>query len=83
MVKRIFQCELRNLRKIKDAKLVDELLKFEDREVIRNYKFGIVYVGEGQTKEEDIFANGTRHIHFPDQADSSGKMPPAPPSRSF
>lgn len=66
MVKRIFQCELRNLRKIKDAKLVDELLKFEDREVIRNYKFGIVYVGEGQTKEEDIFANGTRPIHFPD-----------------
>lgn len=66
MVKRIFQCELRNLRKIKDPKIVDELLKFEDREVVRNYKFGVVYVRDGQTKEEDIFANDETSPGFED-----------------
>ncbi len=31
----------------------------ELKQVVSNYKFGILYAKEGQTKENEMFANGT------------------------
>lgn len=51
----------REFRLVKDATFPNELLIFEERQVIRSYKFGLVYVGEGQTTEEEMFKNDDSH----------------------
>lgn len=38
-------------------KLVEELLIIEKKHRVTSYKFGILYVKDGQTKEEDMFSN--------------------------
>lgn len=35
-----------------------ELLSLEERQVCSGFKFGVVYVKNGQTDENDIFSNG-------------------------
>merc|ERR1711916_23997 len=40
-----------------DEKFERRLLKHEESELVTNYKFGLLYVKEGQTIEEDMFAN--------------------------
>ena len=41
----------------KDPGLDKALLNFENGCRVRNYKFGILYCKEGQTNEDDMFAN--------------------------
>eukprot|EP00158_Paraphelidium_tribonemae_P001232 Partr_v1_DN24146_c0_g1_i1_m71146 putative GTPase activating protein len=45
------------LRMCKDANLPNELLAMEERQVIRSYKFGLLYVAPGQSTEEEMFQN--------------------------
>jgi hypothetical protein len=44
---------------IKSPLIVDELLNFEARQQIQSYKFGVLFCKEGQTKEEEMFSNGS------------------------
>ncbi|KAJ1560856.1 hypothetical protein HK096_006954, partial [Nowakowskiella sp. JEL0078] len=46
-----------NLRKIKDPGIPGDLLTMEDRQVIRSYKFGVIYLQKGQTTEAEALAN--------------------------
>lgn len=46
-----------SLRLCKDVGLPNELLSMEERQVIRSYKFGLVYIAPEQTTEEEMFAN--------------------------
>ena len=46
-----------NLLKCKDPSLDEHLLKFENGNRVKNYKFGILYCKDGQTDENDMFAN--------------------------
>ncbi|KAJ3036781.1 hypothetical protein HDV00_002393 [Rhizophlyctis rosea] len=46
-----------NLKLCKDPNLANELLAMEERQVIRSYKFGVAYVGPGQTSEEEMLQN--------------------------
>jgi hypothetical protein len=48
--------------KVKDSALNTDLLDMERKMIAKNYKFGILYVKEGQTKENEMFANGTHQI---------------------
>jgi hypothetical protein len=54
--------------KVKDLALNTDLLDMERKMIAKNYKFGILYVKEGQTKENEMFANGTHisdlHLHL-------------------
>jgi len=43
--------------KVKDDDLNAELEKFERHNVIKTYKFGVLYCGPGQTREDEMFAN--------------------------
>ncbi len=45
--------------KVKDPALNTDLLDMERKMIAKNYKFGILYVKDGQTKENEMFANGT------------------------
>jgi hypothetical protein len=47
--------------------VAEELLDMELKQVVSNYKFGILYAKEGQYKETDMFSNGAtiRLIHSP------------------
>ncbi|KAJ3099390.1 hypothetical protein HDU97_003223 [Phlyctochytrium planicorne] len=45
------------LKLCKDPALPNELLAMEERQVIRSYKFGVVYMTEGQTTEEEMLQN--------------------------
>jgi len=46
-----------SLRLVKDANLPNELLAMEERQVIRSYKFGLLYAGPDQSLEEEFFRN--------------------------
>ncbi|KAJ3185375.1 hypothetical protein HDU85_001425 [Gaertneriomyces sp. JEL0708] len=46
-----------NLKLCKEPNLPNELLAMEERQVIRSYKFGVAYVGPGQSSEEEMFSN--------------------------
>jgi len=45
------------LKLCKDPNLPNELLTMEDRQVIRSYKFGLLYAKAGQSKEVELFNN--------------------------
>ena len=45
------------LRQCKDPNLANELLAMEERQVIRSYKFGLLYAANGQVNEEQLFSN--------------------------
>ena len=45
------------IRLIQSAQMVRELEKFEKKNAIQGFKFGILYAKEGQTKEEDFLSN--------------------------
>lgn len=36
-----------------------ELLAYESSEIYTQYKFGVLYVADGQTTEQEMFSNGT------------------------
>eukprot|EP00160_Parvularia_atlantis_P013963 Unigene3204_Nuclearia_a/m.9822 Unigene3204_Nuclearia_a/g.9822 ORF Unigene3204_Nuclearia_a/g.9822 Unigene3204_Nuclearia_a/m.9822 type:complete len:1313 (-) Unigene3204_Nuclearia_a:5-3943(-) len=40
-----------------EAKLPERLIQIEEIQASRNFKFGVLYVREGQTKEEEMFSN--------------------------
>ncbi|ELR16049.1 RapGAP/RanGAP domain containing protein [Acanthamoeba castellanii str. Neff] len=46
-----------NLRHIKADDLPAKILTIEEKQMIRGFKFGILYAKEGQTKEDEMFAN--------------------------
>ena len=45
------------IEKEKLEKFSRDLLDFENKSVIRGYKFGILYVKEGQTEENQFYSN--------------------------
>ncbi len=46
-------------KQIKEPEIVQDLLNFEETQITKNYKFGILYVKDRQAQEEDMFANST------------------------
>jgi hypothetical protein len=45
------------LVKVKEPQLVQDLLEMERKLLVKNYKFGVLYVKEGQDQENDMFSN--------------------------
>ncbi|KAJ3191431.1 hypothetical protein HK101_007706 [Irineochytrium annulatum] len=45
------------LKLVKEPALANELLAMEERQVIRSYKFGVAYIAEGQSTEEEMLQN--------------------------
>ncbi len=39
--------------------LVANLLAFEEKQLQRNFKFGVLYCRPGQKTEDEMYANGT------------------------
>ncbi len=53
--------EVASLRLVKIPifpELEDKLVEYEKQTVIKRYKFGVLYVTEGQTDEDAMFSNG-------------------------
>lgn len=46
-----------NLKLCKNSNVPSELLAMEERQVIRSYKFGLLYAKDGQTTEQEMFNN--------------------------
>jgi RAP1 GTPase activating protein 1 len=46
------------LRKIKHPDFPQALFKLEMSQFVTSYKFGVLYVREGQRNENDMFSNG-------------------------
>jgi len=44
-------------KQIKDPAFINELKNYESKMTVRNYKFGVLYCTDGQTKEEEMFSN--------------------------
>lgn len=47
------------IKLIKDPSIVEDLKKFEECQLVKSYKFGILFCKEGQTREEEMFSNGS------------------------
>jgi hypothetical protein len=50
---------------ISDPALTAELTKYEKQEIWTKYKFGLLYVKEGQTNEDEIFGNSKSDLRSP------------------
>jgi len=44
--------------RVKDPLLVEDLLEFEEKMMVKRYKFGVLYVKDGQDEENEMFGNG-------------------------
>eukprot|EP00029_Vermamoeba_vermiformis_P005869 TRINITY_DN2152_c0_g1_i1.p1 TRINITY_DN2152_c0_g1~~TRINITY_DN2152_c0_g1_i1.p1 ORF type:complete len:549 (+),score=190.02 TRINITY_DN2152_c0_g1_i1:44-1690(+) len=56
--------DVKLLTRVKDQQLANELKKYEDDQLITKFKFGVLYVREGQTHEDDMFANSEPSVQF-------------------
>ena len=52
-----------SLRLVDDPKVPGKLLELEFKQVVVNYKFGVLYAEGGQVAEEEMFSNGTCSRH--------------------
>lgn len=46
--------------------VVARLMEIESQMIVDRYKFGVLYVRDGQTEENDIFSNNTTSREFED-----------------
>lgn len=60
--------ELSNIKLVEVAhpQLPKRLVEYERKAIFRNYKFGILYVKDGQTDENDMFGNNEPSEQFED-----------------
>jgi hypothetical protein len=52
-----YQLTAETFKEVKDPNIRNDLLHLEDRLLIRNYKFGVIYCKEGQTTDDEMFSN--------------------------
>jgi len=55
---------LTNIRAIDHPALQESLVQFEKADVFKRYKFGVLLVKEGQTRDDEFFANREPTPHF-------------------
>jgi hypothetical protein len=46
-----------HFRECSSADLSEQLLEYEMKDVVKQYKIGLLYVAENQTQENDIYSN--------------------------
>lgn len=63
----------RRVRTVKDPRLPGILLNLEEKQTIKGFKFGILYAKEGQTKEDEMFANIDSSPQFEEFLDFIGE----------
>jgi len=51
------QLPVNRLKSVNDPRLNTALLNLEEKQTIKGFKFGVLYASEGQTKEDEMFAN--------------------------
>jgi len=61
------------MKEINDPRLPQAILNLEDKQTVRGLKFGILYVKDGQTKEDEIFANEVGSTEFEEFLDFLGE----------
>ena len=47
------------LQPVVTSRVRDGLLEFSEKQIIKGFKFGVLYAREDQTKEDEMFSNGT------------------------
>ncbi|GAM23464.1 hypothetical protein SAMD00019534_066390, partial [Acytostelium subglobosum LB1] len=64
------------MRQVVDPALPQALLNLEEKQTIKGFKFGILYAMEGQTKEDEMFANVDSSPEFEEFLDFIGERVP-------
>lgn len=49
-------CDVK-LKEVTQSSFHEALLDYEKKELVRKYKFGVLYVKEGQKTEDEMFSN--------------------------
>jgi len=70
------ELHLRSVRLVKDERLISSLSRLELGESSERFKIGVLYVKEGQTQEEDMFANSEGSESFNDFLNLLGQKVP-------
>jgi len=60
------------LVKVKLPDFPSKLVEFENQSIFKNYKFGILYVAEGQTDENNMFSNVHTSVQYEEFLDFLG-----------
>jgi len=63
---------LNNIRLVDTVGLQDRLVKFERADVFKRYKFGVLLVKEGQTRDDEFFANVSGSARYEEFLDVLG-----------
>lgn len=63
---------LKQIKEIKADRHIDELRTFQDNEVHKKLKFGVLYCKKGQTEEDEMFSNRTTSKEFEEFLDFLG-----------
>lgn len=50
--------QAKHLHKVTDPKIETKLCSMDEIKLVRKFKFGVLYVKEGQVTEEEMFGNG-------------------------
>lgn len=45
-------------KRVNQPEVPQEFLSFEEKQTIKGFKFGVLYCGAGQVREDELFANG-------------------------
>jgi len=46
-----------NIRRVKESRITQDLLQFEERQIMKQFKIGVLYCREGQSDEREMFSN--------------------------
>lgn len=46
-----------SLHRVKDSRIVNELILFEEKQIMKQFKIGVLYCKEGQNDEREMFSN--------------------------
>jgi len=61
------------LREVQDPRLPQALLGVEEKQVVKGFKFGVLYAQEGQTNEDEFFSNVDGSAEFEEFLDFFGE----------
>ncbi len=65
--------KMKDVRLVKEQAILQQMIAWDEREVCKNFKFGVLYCKEGQTTEADIFANTSGSPFFEKLLDCLGE----------
>jgi len=64
---------IKQLKLVKEPSVADRVFSMEEKQLIKGFKFGVLYAAPSQTKEDEMFANSETSTEFEEFLDFLGE----------